>query len=154
MPRKPTKKNNIRKDLKYKKKNVTKKKATKSRVEKTRNLNTLTESQYFQKIRSGLRNTFRYWKPMMKALEQACRTYQGSNKRQKKEYQCAHCENWFMRTGVQVDHIEECGSLSCWEDLVPFIQRLTPEDINAFQVLCKPCHSQKTKAYKQSKKAA
>jgi hypothetical protein len=155
MPRKPTKKNNIRKDVSFKAKGKVKKKAVaKPRVAKTRNLNTLTESQYFQKIRSGLRNTFRYWKPMMKALELASRVYQGPNKRQKKEYQCAHCEKWFIRTAVQVDHRVECGSLNCWEDIVPFIQRLTPEDITAYQVLCKPCHKIKTQLYLSNKKAA
>jgi len=33
----------------------------------------------------------------MKALENASRAYTGPNKRQKKEYQCAKCKEWFLR---------------------------------------------------------
>jgi len=52
-----------------------KKKATvkKQKVARTRNLNTLTESEYFSKIRSGLRNAFKFWKPMQEALKKASR---------------------------------------------------------------------------------
>jgi len=118
----------------------------------SRNGKTMTESQYFSKIRSILRSGFRYWKPMQQALELASRPSQNLNKRIKKEYCCAKCKNWFKRADVEIDHIEECGSLSKYEDIVPFIQRLTPENINAFQILCKPCHKIKTDLYKQNKK--
>jgi hypothetical protein len=63
------------------------KKPKKIIAERTRNAGTLTESQYWSKIRSALRNAFRYWKPMMITLEAASRPYRGANKRQKKEYQ-------------------------------------------------------------------
>jgi hypothetical protein len=118
----------------------------------SRNGGTLTESQYFSKIRSILRSGFRYWKPMQLALEAASRPSQSTNKRIKKEYQCAKCNNWFKRADVEIDHIEECGSLSTYEDIVPFIQRLTKEEIDAYDILCKPCHKVKTEAFRQSKK--
>lgn len=119
----------------------------------SRNAGTMTESQYFSKIRSMLRSGFRYWKPMQLALEAASRPSQNTNKRIKKEYQCAHCKKWFKRADVEIDHIEECGSLQKYEDIVPFIQRLTKEDVNAYQILCKnPCHLNKTKNEKFKRK--
>ena len=123
-----------------------------SRVAKTRNSGTLTESQYFSKIRSALRNAFRYWKPMQVALEKASRPSQSSNKRIKKEYQCNHCKQWFKRLDVQIDHIEECGSLNSYDDIPTFIERLTKENVDAYQVLCKKHHKEKTANYLKSKK--
>jgi 5-methylcytosine-specific restriction endonuclease McrA len=118
----------------------------------SRNGGTMTESQYFSKIRSILRSGFRYWKPMQLTLEAASRPSQSLNKRIKKEYQCAKCKKWYKRADVEIDHKEECGSLSSYEDIVPFIQRLTKENIDAYQILCKPCHKLKTEAFRQSKK--
>lgn len=117
----------------------------------SRNAGTMTESQYFSKIRSMLRSGFRYWKPMQLALEAASRPSQNTNKRIKKEYQCAKCKKWFKRADVEIDHIEEAGSLNNYDDIVPFIQRLTKEEISAYQILCKPHHKEKTDKYKQSK---
>jgi hypothetical protein len=136
------KKNIIRKDTSAKKKRVYKKKtAVKNpKVPRTRNAGTLTESAFFSKIRSGLRNTFRFWKPMMQALEAVSRPSQDANKRVKKEYQCSHCDGWFQRRMVEIHHIVECGSLKDWDDIVPFLQRLTCEDVNGYEVLCKDCH--------------
>jgi 5-methylcytosine-specific restriction endonuclease McrA len=130
-------------------KKVVKRKAT---TVCSRNGGTMTESQYFSKIRSILRSGFRYWKPMQLTLEAASRPSQSLNKRIKKEYQCAKCKKWYKRADVEIDHKEECGSLSNYEDIVPFIQRLTKENIDAYQILCKPCHKLKTEAFRQSKK--
>ena len=116
---------------------------------KSRNANTMTEAAFFGKIRSTLRNGFRYWKPMQLALEKASRQYKGDNKRQKKEYQCEKCKKWFKRTDVQIDHIVECGSLNTWEDIVPFLKRLVSEDIKSYQILCKKDHLLKTKQAKE-----
>lgn len=122
-----------------------------SKVPKTRNANTLTESQYWGKIRSALRSAFRFWKPMMIALEKASRPYTGTNKRIKKEYQCAHCKEWFQRKDVEIDHSIPCGSLKGFDDIQGFIERLTVEDPNAFQILCKPHHKEKTLSERKNK---
>jgi len=118
---------------------------------KPRNGGTMTNSQYFSKIRSILRNGFRYYRPMQDALNLVSRPSQSLNKKLKKEYQCFHCKKWFKRDDVEIDHIEECGKLNCYDDIVPFIQRLTREEVSAYQVLCKSCHSIKTEKYKQLK---
>ena len=122
-----------------------------ARGEKTRNANTLTESAYFSKIRSTLRGGFRYWKPMQLALKKASRPSQSKNKRLKTEYKCAHCKKWYARKSVQIDHLIPCGSLKNWDDVVPFIQRMTIEDVDGFQVLCKPCHKVKTSEERKNK---
>jgi len=127
--------------------------AKKQKIPRTRNAGTWTESEYFSKIRSALRNAFRYFKPITNALERASRPSQSENKRLKKEYQCAQCKKWFPRKEVEVDHIEECGSLSGYEDIVPFIIKLTREENEAYQILCKDkCHKEKTKQYLSNKK--
>lgn len=105
----------------------------------------MTEAAFFGKIRSSLRSAFRYWIPAKQALDRASRPYKGPNKRLKKEFQCAICKNWFKRADVEIDHIVGCGSLKDWNDLIPFIQRLTPENTDAFQVLCRVDHLTKTK---------
>jgi hypothetical protein len=89
---------------------------------------------------------------MQLALEAASRPSESTNKRIKKEYQCAKCKKWFKRADVEIDHIEEAGSLNNYDDIVPFIQRLTKEDISSYQILCKPDHKVKTDAFKASKK--
>ena len=117
-----------------------------------RNGNTMTNAQYFSKIRSVLRSGFRYWNPMQQALKLASRPSQSLNKRLKTEYICEHCKNWFKRADVEIDHKIECGSLQKYEDIVPFIQRLTQEEPSSYAILCKPCHRIKTNNYKQLKK--
>ena len=130
------------------------KKERKAKTPLTRNGNTWTESEYFSKIRSFLRRGFRYWKPMQTALNLASRPSQSDNKRLKKEYQCNNCKNWFKRDDVEIDHVLECGSLNNYDDIVPFIQRLTKEEVDAYQILCKNvCHKDKTNKYKELKKS-
>ena len=121
----------------------------KKRVERTRNAGTWTEAQYWGFIRSCLRRSFRYWKPLNEARNKAKRKYKGKNKRQKWEYQCAKCEKWFKGKDIQVDHIIPVGSLRCYEDVAGFIERLTVED--GYQCLCKKCHQIKTNKERNKK---
>ena len=113
-----------------------------TKVPKTRNANTMTESAYWSMVRSGLRKTFRYWKPLMITKNNARRKYTGGNKRQKWEYQCKKCKTWHIGKETQVDHIIPVGSLKCSDDIKGFIERLTPE--TGYQVLCSECHLIKT----------
>ena len=126
-----------------------KKKAAVKRVKvvkapKTRNSGTMTESAFWSFIRSALRQKSRWWKPITECKLKARRTYKGPNKRQKFEYQCKKCKQWFAEKNINVDHIQPAGSLNCAEDLPGFINRLFCE-IDNLQVLCEPCHNVKTK---------
>ncbi len=151
MGRKHNRKVVSKKPVKVKKIKIAKPKRVKA--PKTRNNNTWSESEYFSRVRSALRRVFRYWIPMQLALKEASRPSQSANKRLKTEYLCAKCGKWRKRLDVQIDHIEECGSLNSYQDIVPFLQRLTKEEPEAYQILCKDtCHKEKTAEYIKNKK--
>ena len=117
---------------------------------KTRNSGTLTESAFWSFIRSGLRQKSRWWKPIAECKAKAKRAYKGPLKRQKFEYQCNQCKNWFPDKKINVDHICPAGSLNSAQDLPGFIERLFCE-VDNLQVLCETCHNAKTKSEKDAK---
>lgn len=119
-------------------------KKRKSKVPKTRNANTWTESQFWSFIRSALRAKSRWWIPILNAKKASRRAYNGANKRQKWEYECNSCKNWFSDKEVSVDHIKPVGKLTCGQDLPDFVENLFCTEDN-LQVLCKNCHDLKTK---------
>ena len=123
-------------------------KTAKPKVVKTRNAGTMTESAFWSFIRSGLRQKSRWWKPITECKLKAKRTYKGPNKRQKFEYQCNTCKQWFAEKHINVDHMVPAGSLNCAEDLPGFVERLFCEQEN-LQVLCENCHNIKTKLEKK-----
>ena len=132
------------------KKNATKRRAKIPRAKspKVRNGGTMTESAFWSFIRSTLRQKSRWWKPITECRLKAKRNYKGPNKRQKFEYQCKECKNWFPQKEINVDHIIPAGSLNCAQDLPGFVERLFCE-INNLQVLCTTCHDNKTKLEKK-----
>ena len=132
------------------KKNATKRRAKipRARSPKVRNAGTMTESAFWSFIRSALRQKSRWWKPITECKLQAKRAYKGTNKRQKFEYQCKACKNWFPEKQINVDHIKPAGSLNCAQDLPGFVDRLFCEQEN-LQVLCSECHNEKTKLEKK-----
>jgi len=100
-----------------------------------------TTSRFWSFIRSGLRSKFNKWPPKWEALKDAKRTVSGQ--RHRIEYQCALCKEWYKTKEVEVDHIEEVGSLKDYKDLPLFVERLfVPK--NKLQVLCRGCHKEKT----------
>jgi 5-methylcytosine-specific restriction endonuclease McrA len=103
----------------------------------------MTEAQFWQFIRNALRRRSIVWKPIQKARELAKRRYTGPNKKQKYEYQCAICKNFYKGTQICVDHIIGVGSLTNAYDLPNFVETLFCE-IDNLQVLCMDCHQAKT----------
>lgn len=106
-----------------------------------------TESRYRSFITSILRSGSRRWPPKYQCLNEAKTDKKINPKsgRLAQHYQCAKCEEDFPAKEVQVDHIKPVvdpkkGFIS-WD---VFIERLYCERKN-FQVLCKICHSKKTK---------
>lgn len=125
------------------------------RVPRTRNGGTMTESQFWGRIRGALRKTFAAWVPMQIAMKAARRPSQRADRPLLKwEYRCALCGAWFplKEEGadgeklIQVDHITPAGSLRSFDDLPGWIARLTEEDPVKFQIVCRPCHQTKTNA--------
>lgn len=113
------------------------------KVARTRNAGTITEAAYWGMLRSGLRRLFRFWKPAVKALHAARVPYSGKHG-QKWAYLCADCNKLFKRDGVQIDHVEPVGALTCLDHVPGFVARLTPEDSSAFKIRCTRCHQTKT----------
>jgi 5-methylcytosine-specific restriction endonuclease McrA len=126
-------------------------KTRKGAAPKTRNSGTLTESAFWSFIRSALRQKSRWWKPVSECKQKAKRAYKGSNKRQKFEYQCNHCKNWYAEKNINVDHIIPAGTLTCANDLPGFVERLFCE-VDNMQCLCTECHNIKTQNERKNKK--
>ena len=103
----------------------------------------MATDRFFTWLRSQLRRISMKWKPRSEAKNAARRDYTGENKRRKYEYQCATCEEWFAGKDVQVDHIVPCGTLSAFDDLPDFVEKLFCEK-DGFRTLCKPCHQKIT----------
>jgi 5-methylcytosine-specific restriction endonuclease McrA len=132
------------------KKNATKRrtKIPRTKSPKSRNSKSMTESQFWSFIRSALRQKSRWWKPITECKMKSRRAYKGPNKRQRFEYQCNECKEWFPEKKINVDHIVPAGSLNCAADLPGFVERLFCE-IDNLQVLCSECHNVKTKNEKK-----
>lgn len=122
-----------------------------SRGQKTRCNNTWTEARYFGFIRSALRRAFTRYPIGHVVKNTARRPYTGPNKRQKYEYQCDLCREWYSGKETQVDHIEPCGTLRTFADLAGFVERLFCEP-DGLRVLCIDCHKQVTAEQKQETK--
>ena len=134
MRKKKNKKPVARKDTSSKARKVAKQKVVKkATLPKTRNHARWTESQFWSFIRSALRQKSRWWIPILEAKRKVKRPYKGANKRQKFEYQCNHCKEWFADKNCQVDHIEPAGTLKSAADLAAFVENLFCE-IDGLQI--------------------
>ena len=108
------------------------------------------ESKLRKFVVEVLRRASFKWKPKS-AAKQAAREQVGAHStgRAKYEYRCRHCGDLFKSKDVQVDHIDPVVPLDGFEsglefDLNEYVLRLYCEK-DGFQVLCKPCHSKKSK---------
>ena len=75
----------------------------------------------------------------------------GPDKRQKKEFLCAICDKWHKRSNVEVDHMVPAGSLTEFNHLPGFVERLFTS-VDKLRVLCKECHKEVTAEEKARKK--
>jgi 5-methylcytosine-specific restriction endonuclease McrA len=122
----------------------------KTNIPRTKNAGSMTESMFWSFIRSSLRQKSRWWKPIDICRKNARRQYKGVNRRQKWEYQCNNCKNWFIESQTSVDHIIPAGQLRCADDLPGFVERLFCE-VEGLQLLCDDCHSVKTQNEKNER---
>lgn len=100
-------------------------------------------ARYRTFVRSAMRRAWLKWPPRFEALKLARRPSQTGNKKQKWEFQCAICKQWYMGKNVSVDHITPWGKI--WElSLAEAWSRLLV-GTGQLQVLCDDCHDQKTK---------
>lgn len=101
-------------------------------------------------IVSVLRNGTRKYPPKFRTLDKA-KTEKKINKatnRLAQHYKCARCKEEFSSSNIEVDHIipvvDPAKGFTTWDE---YIARLYCEEDN-LQVLCKPCHKEKTKEEK------
>lgn len=132
---------------------MAKKKQRRATTVCTRNAQSMTEAEYWNRVRSTLRKAFAYWRPAQEAAKAAeCGTRTNPKTgREKKVYRCALCGEADYREEMQIDHVAPCGSLRSAEDVAPFLEQLTCEDSSMFQLLHKHCHQAKTNEGRTSK---
>ena len=105
-----------------------------------------TTARFFGFIRSALRNASSRWAPAQACLKNAevGKRINRKSGRLAMHYRCAGCQAELPRKAVQIDHINEAGSLKNFDDLPGFAQRLFVEE-EGFQILCiERCHHRKT----------
>lgn len=112
---------------------------------------TWTSSRYFYFIRSALRKASTRWPPKFECLKAAFVDSRINKKtgRVSKHYRCANCLGIFPSKEIQVDHITPAGSLTKFDDLPGFTERLFCE-VDGFRALCLDCHHEVTQAEKSS----
>ena len=121
-----------------------------------KNCNSITEAAFKAMIISALRLKSRWWKPIADAKELACvgRSVNKKTGNLAKHYKCATCEKLFISEEVDVDHTEPIINPRIgWVDWDTYIDRMFGP-VEAFQVLCKKCHKEKTAQEKQQRSEA
>lgn len=112
-----------------------------------------TQARFWGFIRSALRSGSSRWPPKYQVLQEARRAYNGPNKRQKWEFLCAKCNNWYATKEISVDHIEPVGTLKAYEELPDFVRKLFC-GVEGLQVLCSTCHNEKTQQERKNAKSS
>lgn len=113
-----------------------------------------TPARFRSFVTSALRTASQRWPPKFEALKQALEGKQVNQKTGKlaNHYRCAACEGLFVSSDVNVDHIKPVvdpkKGFKTWDE---YIDRLFCE-LSNFQVLCRPCHKEKTQKEKEQRK--
>lgn len=105
----------------------------------------MTTAKFWGQIRSDLRKRWMFFPERKKALNRA-RVGNRTNKltgRMAMHFKCSECGEAFIQKQVDVDHINDAGSLKCYDDLPSFVERLFCS-ADELAILCKTCHKSKT----------
>lgn len=100
-------------------------------------------------VTSILRSGSRRWGPKYQTLNEAKteKKVNSTTGRVAQHFLCAECQKDYPAKQVEVDHIVPIGTEKTWDE---FINGLFCEAEN-LQVLCKPCHKDKTLKEKKKK---
>lgn len=72
----------------------------------------------------------------------------GYSGRAKKLGKCHYCSEWFAKSHLEVDHVNQAGSCKDWDSAQEFLRNLL--DCNDNWVLaCRPCHKVKSYAERE-----
>lgn len=119
----------------------------------SRNGGEWTEARFKSFITSALRAASRRWPPKFAALKKALVGRKTNDKTGKlaQHYRCVTCNKDFVGADVQVDHIhpvvDPVQGFVSWDT---YIDRMFCE-LHDLQVLCKPCHKEKTQQEKEAR---
>lgn len=102
-----------------------------------------TQARFFSFIRSALRSASQRWPPKQESKKLSRRPYTGDNPRMKWEYLCSHCGRWVADKECEQNHIVSVGTLTKFEDLPGFVERLFC-GVDGFETVCKKCHKEHT----------
>jgi len=112
-----------------------------------------TEKYILSRIRATLRKLSMQMPSIRECRLRARRAYTaGLNPRQKFEYECAKCHEWFAEKDTQVDHVVPAGSLQSFDDVGPFARRLLFPAPDGLRCLCIACHSRVTQEQRKARK--
>lgn len=125
--------------------------AKKPAAPKTRNFGTMTDAQFFGRLKNLLRAWSIQWKPGEEYLKKKRRLHKGQG-RQTYEYQCERCLKWFSRKEVEKDHIVDVGVPTSFKEFGEMVERLFIEIDGGWQCLCIPCHDKKSGVSRRRKK--
>lgn len=113
-----------------------------------------TPARFRSFVTSALRTASQRWPPKFEALKNALEGRKVNQKTGKlaNHYRCAACDGLFVSSDVNVDHIKPVvdpkRGFKTWDE---YIDRLFCE-LDNFQVLCRPCHKDKTQKEKEQRK--
>lgn len=105
---------------------------------------TKTRSEFFSGIRSYLRRLWMWHDPIRK--EVLARIKSGN------KYYCYKCQKLHLKKNIEVNHIEQVGSLKDFDDIQVFYERLFVSDIEKVEAICKECHGEITKMQNGNRK--
>ena len=105
-----------------------------------------SKAKYNTFVRGNLRRMWLKWPLRFEFLKERRQKLPiGKNGREVWGYVCEYCKESFRPQNIDVDHIEEAGSL---DDLNEFINNLLCDKSN-MRILCKECHKAITLANKK-----
>lgn len=102
------------------------------------------EPWHFKYLRSRITEMWNWYPPRKLARDRA-RQPNGS-------FKCAHCKRGWARDEVEIDHIVPREGLQGWDGWDAFIER-TFCPVTHLQVLCKACHTSKSKVENNIRRA-
>lgn len=102
---------------------------------------TWSEARFWTFVRSALRAAWNRYPVKFEVLKEAyvCTKENIKTGKQAKHYRCNECKELFPAKEVIVDHIEEVGTLKCYEDLPDFVRKLFCGK-DGLRVMDKECH--------------
>lgn len=109
-----------------------------------------TEAAFWNYIRGVLRRGWKDYPLKIKfKLDNTIPNFEGSgitNPKVKKVGKCAICGEWFPSSGLQIDHVEQAGSMKGYDQMGTFAHNLFTT-VDNMQLLCeKTCHPLKSYA--------